>query len=75
MAMTPAIYTAAALTPVIQMQHIHEQRASLDEVYVVLRVYELDSRKIGMRVYLDPEQLRLDEELSFTGETWSIVPQ
>ncbi|KAJ5633677.1 hypothetical protein N7528_001519 [Penicillium herquei] len=44
------------------------------EVYLILRVFEIRGSSIGMRVYLDPEQLRLDGGLVFTGETWSVVP-
>lgn len=45
------------------------------EVYIVVRVFELESRSPQMRLYLDPEQLRLDDKLEFTGETWSVVPR
>ena len=45
------------------------------EVYIVMRVFELESRCPQMRLYLDPEQLRLDDELEFTAETWSVVPR
>jgi len=44
------------------------------EVYMVLRVFDIESSRPGMCVYLDPEQLRLDGGLVFTGETWSVVP-
>lgn len=55
------------------MQNIHniEDRS---EVYMILRVFWLDSNNIGMRVYLDPEQMRQEGGLIFTGETWSITP-
>lgn len=29
---------------------------------------------IGMKIYVDPNALRQQEELLFTAETWSIVP-
>ncbi|CAG9997117.1 unnamed protein product [Clonostachys byssicola] len=55
------------------MQNIHsiEDRS---EVYMILRVFWLDSNNIGMRVYLDPEHMRQEGGLIFTGETWSIIP-
>ncbi|CAH0025380.1 unnamed protein product [Clonostachys rhizophaga] len=55
------------------MKNIHniEDRS---EVYMILRVFWLDSNNIGMRVYLDPEQMRQEGGLIFTGETWSITP-
>jgi hypothetical protein len=45
------------------------------EVYILLRVYKIDGAGIGMMVYLDPERMRIDEDLRFTGETWSVVPR
>ncbi|GFG16303.1 hypothetical protein IFM61392_09435 [Aspergillus lentulus] len=56
-----------------RMQAVHN-RSDHSEVYMILRVFELHGDNIGMRVYLDPEQLRLDGGLLFTGETWSVVP-
>ncbi|VUC26126.1 unnamed protein product [Clonostachys rosea] len=55
------------------MQNIHSI-GDRSEVYMILRVFWLDSNNIGMRVYLDPEQMRQDGGLVFTGETWSIIP-
>jgi hypothetical protein len=55
------------------MRDIHNA-GDRSEVYVLLRVYEIDGAGIAMRVYLDPEQMRLDEALLFIGETWSVVP-
>lgn len=55
------------------MRDIHRAEDH-SEVYMILRVFEIESKRIGMSVYLDPEQLRLDECLAFTGETWSVVP-
>lgn len=55
------------------MRDIHN-RAGRSEVYMILRVFEIEGDSIGMTVYLDPEQLRLDERLVFTGETWSVIP-
>jgi hypothetical protein len=43
-------------------------------VYMILRVFGLRSDKIGMSVYLDPEQLRQDGRLLFMGQPWSVVP-
>ncbi len=44
------------------------------EVYMILRVSEIESSRPCMAVYLNPEQLRLDGRLLFTAETWSVVP-
>lgn len=45
-----------------------------DVIYVIFRVYNLGSNDMGVKVYLDPETLRLSEQLSFTADTWSVVP-
>lgn len=44
-------------------------------LYVVFRVYHLGRDNMGLRIYMDPEKLRLDEQLDFTAETWSVVPR
>ncbi|KAH6986493.1 hypothetical protein BKA56DRAFT_670643 [Ilyonectria sp. MPI-CAGE-AT-0026] len=44
------------------------------EVYMIFRVFWLNSDRIGMCIYFDPEQLRQDGRLVFTGQTWSITP-
>ncbi len=30
---------------------------------------------MGLRVYIDPEALRLSEQLEFSVEKWSVVPR
>ncbi|PNP45552.1 hypothetical protein TGAMA5MH_02775 [Trichoderma gamsii] len=44
------------------------------EIYMILRVFWLNSDHIGMSVYFDPEQLRQDGRLLFTAQTWSVTP-
>ena len=41
---------------------------------MIMRVFEIESSQPGVSVYLDPEMLRLNEELEFTGEMWTVVP-
>lgn len=41
---------------------------------MILRVFDISGNNIGMNVYFDPEEFRLDGELVFTGETWSVIP-
>ncbi|KAI0136379.1 ino80 chromatin remodeling complex protein [Xylariales sp. AK1849] len=48
---------------------------SRDTIYVIFRVYNLGQDNMGVRIYLDPETLRLSEQLRFTAETWSVVPK
>jgi hypothetical protein len=55
------------------MKTIHNSD-DFSEVYLVFRVFDICGNNLGMSVYLDPEQLRLDGGLVFTGETWSVVP-
>lgn len=57
----------------MQMQSKHQSQDK-SEVYMVLRVFGLNDRRMGMRAYLDPESLRRDGQLVFTGRTWSVVP-
>ncbi|KAH6874355.1 hypothetical protein B0T10DRAFT_205754 [Thelonectria olida] len=51
--------------------HSNEDRS---EVYMIFRVFWLNSDRIGLRIYFDPEQLRQDGQLVFTGQTWSVTP-
>lgn len=56
------------------MQDAHVEEAGRGKVYMILRVFDLDGPNTGMRVYIDPEKLRRDGKLRFTGETWSVIP-
>lgn len=44
------------------------------EVYIILRVFNLDNDDIDMRIYVDPEGMRAARTLDFTAESWSVVP-
>lgn len=44
------------------------------KIYAIFRVYYLGQDNMGLKVYLDPESLRLSGQLKFTAETWSVVP-
>ena len=57
------------------MTSIHASAGQQSEVYIILRVFEIENEgRIGMKVYVDPERLRLENQLVFTGESWSITP-
>ncbi|KAJ5646964.1 hypothetical protein N7490_003336 [Penicillium lividum] len=56
-----------------RMRAIHN-RNDFPEVYLIFRVFDICGGNLGMKVYLDPEQLRLDEGLVFTEQSWSVVP-
>lgn len=55
------------------MGRIHHSE-NRSEVYIIFRVFWVNSDKIGLCIYFDPEQLRQDGRLVFTGQTWSITP-
>ena len=45
-----------------------------DTIYTVFRVYNLGRSGMGLRIYLDPETLRLNEDLEFSSEgPWSVI--
>lgn len=56
------------------MQDIHNNRRQRKQVYMILRVFGIESNSPGVRVYMDPEELRVSGALVFTGEAWSVVP-
>lgn len=56
------------------MRDIHGHSEDRSTVYLVLRVFGIESESIGVDVYLDPELLRQSGQLVFTGETWSVTP-
>ncbi len=46
-----------------------------ESIYTVFRVYNLGQGGMGLKIYVDPETLRLNEELEFTSEgPWSVIP-
>lgn len=44
------------------------------EVYIILRVFNLDKDRIDMRLYVDPAGMEERGELQFTSESYSVVP-
>ncbi|KAF4340028.1 hypothetical protein FBEOM_6067 [Fusarium beomiforme] len=48
--------------------------ATSPTVYLIARVSNVDKSNVEVKLYVDPEKLRQDGSLVFTGETWSIVP-
>ncbi|KAL8345646.1 hypothetical protein RB601_005608 [Gaeumannomyces tritici] len=55
------------------MKHSHAG-TNRRKVYMIARVFDIGGSRTGMRVYVDPEQMRLDNALAFTAEAWSVVP-
>ncbi|KAH8649338.1 hypothetical protein BX600DRAFT_474958 [Xylariales sp. PMI_506] len=62
-------------------QYIRMQRQSVnnnftsppDKLYVIFRVYTLGRSSIGLRVLIDPEQMRQTGALQFTAESWAVI--
>ncbi|KAF7543724.1 hypothetical protein G7Z17_g10511 [Cylindrodendrum hubeiense] len=45
------------------------------QIYMVVRVFNVNQADVDLRIYLDPYTWRKDDkELVFTAETWSVVP-
>ena len=49
-------------------------RGTTNEVYIILRVFNLDKDGIDMRLYIDPAGMEERGELHFTSESYSVVP-
>ena len=44
------------------------------EVYIILRVFNLNNDDIDMRLYVDPAGMEERRDLIFTPEPYSVVP-
>lgn len=53
---------------------LESRKASLD-IYIILRVYNLTSDNIGMRILVDPATMELNKELVFTAENYTVLQQ
>ena len=57
-----------------EMSNGGTQSDNMDTIYVIFRVYNLGQQGMRVKVYVDPETMRVREELLFTAEGWSVVP-
>ncbi|RSL98875.1 hypothetical protein CEP52_010095 [Fusarium oligoseptatum] len=57
-----------------QYRLIHECQDSMDKIYVVFRVYEVEKAEVQLRVYVNPARLEGSGRLIYTTETWSVRP-
>ncbi|RTE73601.1 hypothetical protein BHE90_011964 [Fusarium euwallaceae] len=57
-----------------QYRLIHECQDSMDKIYVVFRVYEVEKAEVQLRVYVNPARLEGSGRLVYTAETWSVRP-
>ncbi|KAF2791877.1 hypothetical protein K505DRAFT_326545 [Melanomma pulvis-pyrius CBS 109.77] len=53
-------------------EHLPQQKKKL---YVLFRVYGLESGDVGVRVYIDPEAARKDGRLEFEADGWIVTPR
>ena len=44
------------------------------QIYVICRVFNLGEEDMGMRIYVDPWNMKQNEELKFTETNYSVVP-
>lgn len=56
------------------MEEKHGSFQDKSAIYMVLRVFWLNSDRIGMRVYVNPWQMKEDRSLIFTVPSWLVTP-
>lgn len=63
----------------MQMQYLSGGGAHLPhqkkKVYALFRVYGLESGRVGVKVYVDPEIARKDGQLEFEADGWIVTPR
>lgn len=47
---------------------------STAKIFVIFRVFSIDKKNVGMRVYVDPWKLKKTGELHFTTDKWTVTP-
>lgn len=52
---------------------MRDLRNSTESVYIILRVYCLDSEHLGLRAFVNPAKLEEDGALQFKAEKWTVV--
>jgi hypothetical protein len=45
------------------------------KIYVLFRIYGLESGRIGVKVYVDPEIARRGGHLEFAADSWTVMPR
>ena len=46
-----------------------------NEIYIILRIFNIGQERIGIHIYVDPESMRIRSELEFTAEKYFVVPK
>ncbi|KAK8009461.1 hypothetical protein PG991_012012 [Apiospora marii] len=57
-----------------RMQENSVAAGNKSTIYVIFRVYYLGQDSMGLKIYVDPEALRVSQSLKFTAESWSVTP-
>jgi hypothetical protein len=74
----PEAFNCCMLT-IMQMQYIsgggtllpHQEK----KVYALFRVYGLESGRLGVKIYIDPENARKGGKLEFEADGWTVTPR
>ena len=45
------------------------------DIYVIFRVYNLTKSSMDLKIYVDPEAHRQDNNLVFTEKSWVVTPR
>jgi hypothetical protein len=51
------------------MHDIVAEQDDVNKIYLIFRVFHLDTKNIGLRIYTDPEELR------FVEESYTVTPK
>lgn len=54
--------------------HKMKQYSTDNSMYVIFRVFNMTKDSIGVRIYVNPDQMREEEELVFKVDAWSVTP-
>lgn len=45
------------------------------KVYILFRVFGLESGQVGVKLYVDLEESRKNGELEFEAQSWTVTPR
>lgn len=45
-----------------------------ESLYMIFRVFNMGKKSIGVRIYMNPDQMRLEGRLRFTADRWTVTP-
>jgi hypothetical protein len=51
-----------------------ESQVAESTIYVIFRVFDLGKDTMNLRIYIDPESLRVQDRLRFSPESYNVVP-